>query len=257
MKSYNKLFSLEGKTAVITGGSRGIGKAIVNIFSKAGAKVVICSRKQDAVDKVAEDICEKGGTALPVAANISREKDRIRLIESAIEWSGGVDILVNNAGANPSFGGIEDLTESALDKVIDVNLKATLFLSQMVYKKYMRENGGVIINVSSIGGYRCLPGISGYNTIKAALNHLTSCMASEWGENGVRVNALAPGVIKTSFSKALWESPESKELIKKNPIQRFGEVEEVAGAALLLASEGGSYITGQTMVIDGGTMVKS
>jgi NAD(P)-dependent dehydrogenase (short-subunit alcohol dehydrogenase family) len=256
-KDINSMFSLKKKTAIITGASRGIGEEIAIVFAKAGARVVVCSRKQEAVDQVADAIIKNGGQALAVAANIADENDRENLVNKTMEWGGSIDVLVNNAGANPQFGGLADLTETAFDKTLDVNLKATLFLSQLSYKKWMKKNGGAIINVSSIGGLHCSTGINGYNVVKAALNHLTRCLASEWGRKGVRVNALAPGVIKTQFSQALWESPEFNAMIKQNPIPRFGEVEDMAGAALFLASDASSYVTGHTMVIDGGTLVKS
>ena len=251
------LFSLKEKVAIITGASRGIGEEMATVFAKAGARVVVCSRKQEAVDQVASAISKNGGQALAVAANIAEAGDRENLISKTMDWGGSIDVLVNNAGAYPQFGGLEDLTEAALDKTIDVNLKATLFVSQLAYKTWMKNNGGAIINVSSIGGLQCSTGINGYNVVKAALNHLTRCLASEWGRKGVRVNALAPGVIKTQFSQALWESPEFNTMIKQNPIPRFGEVEDMAGAALFLASDASSYVTGHTMVIDGGTLVKS
>lgn len=256
-KDIHLMFSLDKKTAIITGASRGIGEEIAKVFAKAGAQVVVCSRKQEAVDQIAAEIEKDGGKALAIAANIADENDRENLINKAMDWGGSIDILVNNAGANPRFGGLADLTENAFDKTINVNLKATLFLSQLAYKKWMENNSGAIINVSSIGGLHCSTGINGYNVVKAALNHLTRCLASEWGRKGVRVNALAPGVIKTRFSQALWESPEFNAMIKQNPIPRFGEVEDMAGAALFLASEASSYVTGHIMVVDGGTLVKS
>jgi len=256
-KELTSIFSLKGKVAVITGASRGIGEEIAKLFSRAGARLVICSRKQEDIDKAAEGIRKEGGEVLPIAANVAVAEDRENLIRSALDWGSRVDILVNNAGANPVYGGLADLSEVAFDKVIDVNLKSTLFLSQLAYNSWMKENGGVILNISSIGGVVCSTGINGYNIIKAALNHLTRCLASEWGRHGVRVNALAPGVIKTRFSKALWESQKFKEMIKQNPISRFGEVEDMSGAALFLASDASTYITGHIMVVDGGTLVKS
>jgi len=253
----SSMFSLQDKVAIITGASRGIGEDFAKLIAKAGAKVAICSRKQEAVDAVAETIRKEGGDVLPLAANIAEASDRENLVNATMDWGRRVDILINNAGANPQFGGLEYLSEEAFDKVIDVNLKATLFLSQLAYKMWMRENGGTILNVSSIGGLQCSTGINGYNVIKAALNHLTRCLASEWGQNGVRVNALAPGIIKTDFSKALWENPHFQSMIKQNPIARFGEVGDVTGAALFLVSDAAAYITGHTLVIDGGMLVKA
>jgi len=247
--------SLEGKTAIVTGASRGIGLEMARRFSAAGADVVICSRNQKAVDEAAADITADGGKVLPLAINVADERDRVRLVDQAMEWAGRIDILVNNAGANPTFGGLATLTEKALDTVIDVNLKATLFIAQRVFHAWMKDNGGVILNISSIGGKQCMPGISGYCTVKAALNHLGRCMAAEWGKYGVRVNTILPGIIKTKFSKALWENPKLQHEMASYPISRFGEVEDIVGAALLLVSEASAYTTGAEFVIDGGSLI--
>lgn len=178
------------------------------------------------------------------------------LVRSAMDWAGKIDILVNNAGGNPFFGPMADISESAWDKVFDVNLKASFFLSQLVYHAWMKDHGGVILNVSSAGGFQTMRGINTYNVAKAALIHLTRCLASEWGHNGIRVNALAPGIIKTQFSQALWDSPHSSGVIKSYPIPRIGEVNDITGAALLLVSDASSFITGHALVIDGGLLVK-
>lgn len=251
----NSMFSLDGKVAVITGASRGIGEEIAKVFSRAGARLVICSRKQEALEKVADTIRHDGGEVLAVPANVSAEEDRATIIDAAMEWGSRIDILVNNAGANPKHGPLAKLAESELDKVLDVNLKAPLFLSQLTYRSWMKANGGVVLNISSIGGFECFAGINGYNVVKAALNHLTKCLASEWGHEGVRVNALAPGLIKTQFSRALWEKPTFMKMIEHQPVPRIGEVEDLAGAALFLASEASSYITGHILIIDGGALV--
>ena len=251
------LFSLEGKVAVVTGGTRGIGEEIASIYAKAGAKVVICSRNQEAVGKVVEGMRQSGSEVLGMPVNVTLPEDRENLIRTAMDWGERLDILVNNAGANPKFGGLEDLVESEFDKVINVNLKASLFLSQLAYKMWMKEHGGVILNVSSIGGFRCATGINGYNVIKAALNHITRCLASEWGHKGIRVNALAPSLIKTDFSKALWTNPVFEKNIKLQPVPRIGEVDDLTGAALFLASDASAFMTGHVMIVDGGHMVKS
>lgn len=253
--SADRMFSLKGKVAIVTGASRGIGEEIAACFLQAGARVVICSREQAAVDATVQQIQKEQDTVLPLEINVADAADRKRLVAQTMQWGGRIDILVNNAGANPAFGGLEDLTESALDLVINVNLKASMFLSQLVFKAWMKESGGSIVNVSSLGGLQCIPGISGYCAVKAGLNHLTRCMANEWGKYGIRVNAIAPGIIKTKFSRALWESPKFEAMMEKNPISRFGEVDDIAGAALLLASDAASYITGHMMVIDGGMLV--
>ncbi|MFC1876707.1 SDR family NAD(P)-dependent oxidoreductase [Thermodesulfobacteriota bacterium] len=255
--AIDKMFSLEGKVAVVTGGTRGIGEEIACIYAKAGAKVVICSRNQEAVDKAVGRIRESSGEVIGVPIDVALPEDRERLIRTTMDWGKRLDILVNNAGANPKFGGLEDLVESEFDRVINVNLKASLFLSQLVYKMWMKDNGGVIINVSSVGGFRSAPGINGYNVVKAALNHMTRCLASEWGHKGIRVNALAPGLIKTDFSKALWTNPVFKKMIELQPVPRIGEVNDLTGAALFLASDSSAFMTGHVMIIDGGHMVKS
>lgn len=250
-----KMFSLKGKVAVVTGASRGIGLEIARCFSEAGADVVICSRSKDAIDAAAADIAKGGGNLLPLAVNVADQADRERLIDETMNWGARVDILVNNAGANPAFGGLEELSERALDTVINVNLKAALFISQLAFNKSMKAHGGVILNVSSVGGREFIPGIGGYCAVKAALNHLGRCMAAEWGKYGVRVNTLLPGIIKTKFSRTLWESPELEAVMRKNPINRFGAVDDIVGAALLLASGASAYMTGCEVVIDGGTTV--
>jgi len=250
------LFSLEGKVAIITGASRGIGEEIAKRFSKAGARLIICSRKMEALECAAEQIRKEGGDTRVIQADVTVPEDRERIIASAIEWGASIDILVNNAGANPKYGGLEDLSEKDFDQIVDVNLKAGLFLSQLAYKRWMKENGGVILNISSIAGWQCSTGINGYTVVKAALNHLTRCLASEWGHNGLRVNALAPGLIKTNFSRALWENPAFGKAIKRNPIPKIGRVEDVAGAALFLVSEAASYVTGHILVADGGMLVR-
>lgn len=254
-RDSSSMFSLEGKLAVITGASRGIGEEIAKIFSRAGARLVICSRKQEGVDRTADAIRKEGGEVLAVAANVSAGEERANLINTAMEWGSRIDILVNNAGANPKYGGLAKLSEAELDKVLDVNLKATLFLSQLAYSSWMKANGGVVLNVSSIGGFECYTGINGYNVVKAALNHLTRCLASEWGHDGVRVNALAPGLIRTQFSRALWENPSFMKMIENHPIPRLGEVEDLAGAALFLASDASSFITGHILIADGGALI--
>jgi len=253
----DKMFALKDKVAVITGASRGIGEKIAQVFAAAGARVVVCSRKADAVADAVERIRQSGGDALGVQTNVALPEDRDNLIKSALEWGKRLDILVNNAGANPRFGGLATLTESEFDKVIDVNLKASLFLSQLAYNRWMKDHGGVILNVSSIGGYQCATGINGYNVINAALNHLTRCLASEWGHQGIRVNALAPGLVKTDFSKALWTNPAFQEMIKSQPLPRIAESEDLAGAALFLASDASAFVTGHVLIVDGGSMVKS
>lgn len=257
MKKIIEMFSIKGKVAVITGATQGIGRAIAECFAQSGAKLVVCSRKQAAVDETVEFLKQKGAEVIGLSINVSSAKDRENLITKTIEWAGRIDILVNNAGANPKFGGLETLSEAEFDKVINVNLKATLFLSQIAYGLWMKDHGGVILNISSIGGLHCSTGINGYNVIKAALNHMTRCMASEWGKNGIRVNALAPGLIKTDFSQALWSNPKFQKDIEAQPVPRIGEVEDMAGAALYMVSEASGFMTGHTMILDGGKLIQN
>ncbi len=268
-KSIQSMFSLEGKVALITGASRGIGEEIAKVYALAGAKVAICSRKPEAIQAAAQriklDLVETfpagdvsrdlNNNILGLVANVFEPEDRRKLVEATMDWAGRIDILVNNAGANPSFGPLADLTEKAWDKVSEVNLKATLFISQLVYHAWMKNHGGVIINIASVGGYIATPGVSAYNVSKAGLIHLTRSLAREWGPDGVRVNAIAPGLIKTKFSQVLWDGPEGQGVIEKHPIPRFGEVEDIDGAALLLAAPASSFMTGHTLVVDGGQLL--
>ena len=251
-------FSLEGKTALIAGGSRGIGEEIARVFSLAGAKLVISSRRAEGIEAAAERIRQaSGGQVLAVASSITSEKDRRDLVDRAMAWSGRIDILVNNAGSNPASGPLADVAESAWDKIFDINLKGPFMLSRLVYHAYMKDHGGCIINTASVGGLRAGGSLtSAYGVTKAALIHLTHCLASEWGKNGIRVNALAPGLIKTRLSQALWQDPAREQRLATSPIARLGVVEDIGGAALLLASGAGSFITGHALVIDGGSMVR-
>lgn len=268
VKSIHSMFSLEGKVALITGASRGIGEEIAGVYLRAGARVAICSRKPEGVKDAAERIRllgmfpERGESPDPnkeqnvlgIVANVLLPEDRKKLVKAVMDWAGRIDILVNNAGANPSHTPLADLTEDAWDKVFDVNLKASLYLSQLVYHAWMKTHGGAIINIASIGGFLATTGINAYNVSKAGLMHLTRCLAREWGHDGVRVNAIAPGLIRTKFSQVIWDGPEGLKMIERQPIPRFGEVEDIDGAALLLASPASSFITGHTLVVDGGQL---
>ncbi len=249
-------FSLKGKVALITGASRGIGEGIASAYSKAGAKVVICSRKNRAIEEASRKIMESGGEVLGLAANVSASNDRARLIKDAMDWAGQINILVNNVGGNPHFGPLAELAESAWDKVMDINLKTSFIVSQSVYHAWMKDHGGTIINVSSVGAFETIVGINAYNIAKAALIHLTRCLAREWGPNGIRVNALAPGLVKTKMSQALWDGPLGVELTRSNPIGRIAEIDDIECGALFLASDASSFVTGHTLVIDGGQLVR-
>ncbi|MCP4682315.1 MAG: SDR family oxidoreductase [Desulfobacterales bacterium] len=253
-KDIASMFTLEGKTAVIAGASRGIGEEIARVFSLAGAQVVLSSRKEEGIKEATEKIKATGGEALSVVANISHMGDCEKLVRESMDWAGKIDILVNNAGTNPAWGPLEDVQELAWDKIFAVNLKGAFFTSQLAYKAWMKEHGGVIIHTASVGGFGTAHSMNVYNITKAAMIHMTKCMASEWKSQGVRVNAIAPGIIKTRLSQALWDNPDRQEAAEENPAMRLGDVEDVAGATLLLASDAGSYINGQYIIMDGGAM---
>ena len=248
-------FSLKGKVALVTGASRGLGECIAQTYAQAGAKVILASRKQEGIEAAAAKIAESGGEAIAAVANVSDADDRERLVDKSMKWAGRIDILVNNAGTNPAFGPLADVSESAWNKVFAVNLDAALFLSQLAFKSWMKDNGGSIVNTASTGAYQTSTFTGAYNITKAALVHLTSCLANEWGRFGVRVNAIAPGLVRTELSRALWESPEGAKRIKMFPIPRLGEVEDLAGVTLFLASDASAFVTGQTVVVDGGQLV--
>ena len=249
--------SLEGKVALITGGSRGIGKAIALTFADAGADIVISSRKQPALDKVAAEIRGMGRKALPVAAH-NRKPDELRLLMERVKADfGRLDILVNNAATNPVFGPLIDVEERAFDVIMDTNLKGYFLLSQMAAKMMIAQGGdGQIINISSIGGSSPDKGLGVYSISKAAVNMLTKVLAVELGDYNIRVNALALGVLKTRFSRALWDNELfMAEALKRTPLKRIAEPEEVARMTLALASGAGSFMTGQVIVMDGGLLI--
>jgi len=248
-----QLFSLEGKVALITGASKGIGQAIAEMYAAAGAKVVVSSRKQEAVDQVAKSITDKGGQAIGVACNVGEAQDVQRLIEKTLSTYGTIDILVNNAAANPAFGPVVQTEGSAFDKIININLKAPFELSKQVYPYLKEKKSGSVINISSIGGIRPEQGLGIYSVSKAALISLTKVMAKEWGDDNIRVNVICPGLIKTKFSEALWSNEKIMSMIMKmQSIKRAGTPEEIGALALFLASDSSAYCTGAVFTADGG-----
>ncbi len=249
-------FSLDGKVAIITGSSKGIGEAIARAFAENGATVVISSRKQEACDKVAETFNAEGLKAIAIACHVGNAEDRVALIEKTISQLGGVDILVNNAGTNPVFGPVEEASEAIFDQIFNINVKAPWDLANQCLKSMKERGGGSIINISSVEGELPEEGLGIYSTSKAAVSMLTKSQAKEWGKYGVRVNAICPGLIKTKFSAALWTNEQIMEEIKKtSPMGRMGEPDEIAGIALLLASDAGSFVTGSLFVADGGFLL--
>jgi dehydrogenase/reductase SDR family member 4 len=252
----NQIFSLEGKVALITGASKGIGEAIARFYAACGAKVVINSRKQEELDKVAEDIRSQGGECTGIAANAGDIAGCKSLIEKTVALYGGIDILVNNAATNPVYGPVLNAEEWAFDKIMNINVKAPFELSKMVHPIMKQRGGGSVINISSIAGITPDPGLGLYSVSKAALNMLTKVTAKEWGVDGIRVNSICPGLIKTKFSEALWQNENIlNHFVKKLPIARMGTVEEIAGLALFLASDASGYCTGGVYTADGGTTI--
>ncbi len=252
----NNSFSLEGKVALITGASKGIGEAIARNYANMGAKVVINSRKQEAVDAVANAINTEGGTAIGVAGQVGNMEDCQRLFDETMSAFGRIDIVVNNAATNPVFGPVENTDASVFDKIMNVNVKAPLELAKMCLPVMEKNGGGSIINVSSIGGLKAEQMLGIYSVSKAALISLTKVMAAEWGKYNIRANVICPGLIQTKFSQALWSNDKiMKHMLSQVPLGRIGQPEEIVGLALFLASEASSYCTGGVFVADGGYLV--
>lgn len=251
------LFDLTGKVAVITGSSRGIGRAIAEEMAAHGAKVVISSRKQDACDEVAAAInARHDGAAIAVASSLSSKESLQKLIASTRQTFGKVDVLVCNAASNPHYGPMATITDEQFRKTLDNNIVAKHWLIQLVVPEMLERRSGSIILVSSIGGLRGSEILGAYAITKAADIQLARNLAREYGPSNVRVNAIAPGLVKTDFARALWENPENlKSSTSSAAMGRIGEPREIAGAAVYLASDASSFMTGQTMVIDGGVVV--
>ena len=243
---------LEGKVALVTGGSRGIGKGIAQVFADAGARVMITSRKAEACEAAAKEI---GANVDFEPGHIGRLDDAERVISATLERLGGLDILVNNAATNPYAGPTIDVDLPRWEKTLQVNLTAPLVWTQLAWKRALQEHGGAVINISSVGGLGTNPILGVYDVTKAALIHLTKQLAAELGP-GVRVNAIAPGLIKTDFARVLWEEGRGDQVAKAYPLKRLGEPEDVAAAALFLADDNSSgWITGHTIVLDGGGLI--
>ena len=252
------LFSLDGKVAVITGSSRGIGKAIAERLAEHGACVVISSRKAEPCNAVAAAINAKhgAGRAISIPANISKKDDLENLVDSTIRQLGKIDVLVCNAASNPYYGPQAGIEDDQFRKILENNVIANHWLINFAVPQMIERRDGSIIIVSSIGGLRGSPIIGAYCISKAADFQLARNLAVEYGPHNVRVNCIAPGLIKTDFAKALWEDPEAlKKRTATTPLQRIGEPDEIAGAAVYLASPASSFMTGQSLVIDGGVTI--
>ena len=258
MAAEGTLFDLTGKVAIITGSSRGIGKAIAERMAQHGAKVAISSRKAGPCDEVAAEInaAYGEGTAIAVPANISSKEDLQRLVDETRKAFGKVDIVVCNAASNPYYGPMAGIADDQFRKILDNNIVSNHWLINMVVPEMIERKDGAVIIVSSIGGLRGSPVIGAYNISKAADFQLARNLAYEYGPHGVRVNCIAPGLIKTDFAKALWDNPETlKRSTSTVPLRRIGEPDEIAGAAVFLASAAGTFMTGQAIVVDGGATI--
>lgn len=260
MSLRDTLFDLSGKVALVTGSTKGIGKAIAARMAQHGAQVVISSRKADACDAVAAEINKAYGNgktvATPIPCNVSYKEQLEALVKGTREKLGKIDILVGNAAVNPYYGPSLKCPDDAFDKIMDVNIKSNFWLTNMVVPEMMERKDGAIIIVSSIGGLRGSTILGAYAISKAADLQLARNLAAEYGPYNIRVNAIAPGLIKTDFAKALWENPAIlNDRNEVTPLRRIGEPDEIAGAAVFLASKAGAFTTGQGFVIDGGVTI--
>lgn len=247
---------LEGKVAIITGASKGIGKAIAYAMGKAGAKVVVSSRKQEAVEEVAKEFQAEGIEAVGLACNVGNTEEIPAFLEKVNKAYGAIDILVNNAGTSLHFGPILDIQEWQYDKTFDVNLKGPFELSRQVHPFMKTRGGGAIINIASVEGQSPSHGLGVYSVTKASIIMLSKVCAQEWGVDGIRVNSICPGFIKTKLSKTMLENEQIyKMIMSKQAIKYDGKPEDIAGLSVLLASEAGAFITGSTFTADGGLTI--
>lgn len=248
-------FRLDGRVALVTGASKGIGEAMSRALAAAGAHVVVTSRRQESVEAVAASIRESGGQATGRALHMGRLDELAEAVGQIADEAGGLHVLVNNAAANPVYGPVEDTDEGAYDKIMDVNVKGPFLLAQAALP-HLKKDGGSIINVSSIGGRKPETGLGIYSVSKAALLSLTEVMGKEWGRHGVRANAICPGLIQTKFSEALWADDKTRERFTRHlPAGRVGQPEDLEGLTVFLASDASAYCTGATFTVDGGYLV--
>ncbi len=256
MNGTPDLFDLSGKVAIVTGSTRGIGFGIAQQFARRGARVVISSRKPDACEAARRSIAEAGGEAIAVPCNISYKEQLQALVTTTLAQYGGIDILVCNAAVNPYFGPLAGIPDDAYDKIMSSNVRSNVWLCNMALPEIAKAGGGACIIVSSIAGLKGSRMLGAYGLSKAADSQLARNLAVEWGPRNVRANAIAPGVIKTDFAKALYATPEiENQVIRQYPIGRLGVVDDVSGVAVMLASRAGAFVSGQTLVVDGGTTI--
>jgi NAD(P)-dependent dehydrogenase (short-subunit alcohol dehydrogenase family) len=250
------LFDLSGKVAVITGSSRGIGKAIAQQMAAHGARVVISSRKAEACEAVAAEITAAGGSAHAHACHVGHKAELQAMVDATVQRWGRIDIVVGNAAANPAFGPSIQIADEAWQKIIHTNVLSNVWLCNMTLPAMAQRRDGVVIIVSSVGGLVGSAHLGAYCISKAADMQLARNLAVEWSPHNIRVNCIAPGIIRTHFSRALWEEPQrAAAFARHNPLRRLGEPDDVAGVAVMLASRAGSFITGQTLVVDGGSLI--
>lgn len=255
------LFSLRGKVAVVTGGTRGIGRAIAEELGRAGAAVALCSRKRDACEAAQRELAGAGIDAMAQSCNVSRRDELQAFVDAVYARWGGVDIVVANAATNPYFGPLTSIADEAFDKIFTNNVKSVLWLAAMTLEKMAQRakdanRTASFIVVGSIGGLIANTVIGAYGVSKAADHQMVRNLAAEWGPRGVRVNAIAPGLVKTEFARALWEDPErSAARIAATPLRRLGEPRDIGGIAVFLASEAAAFVTGQCIVADGGVTI--
>jgi len=245
--------SLDGRVALVTGASRGIGLAIAHRIVDAGGRVVISSRSEDNLHAALATFADPQ-QVLTVAAHVGYSSSAARLVSTTVDHFGSLDILVNNAGTNPYFGPLVDIDEGRMKKTYEVNQASVLIHTAAAWRHWMRDHGGVVLNIASIGGLGPEPNLGWYNVTKAAVIHLTKQLAFELAP-GVRVNAIAPGVVRTELARALWQEHEA-EVVSHIPLHRLGEPDDIASVALMLISDASSWLTGQTIVVDGGTTIQ-
>jgi len=254
--NVENLFDLSGKTALITGASKGIGRAIAERMAEHGANVVVSSRKLDACEAVVKGIRDKGGEAIAVVCNIASKEALESLVAETRKAFGDIHVLVCNAAVNPHYGPSQDIPDSAFDKVMSSNIRSNHWLCQMVIPEMAARRDGAVIIVSSIGGLKGSTTLGAYAISKAADMQMARNLAVEWGPSNVRINTIAPGLVRTDFARALWENPAIYERAVANyPLRRIGEPDDIAGAAVFLASPAGAFVTGQTIVVDGGATI--
>ncbi|WP_417520481.1 SDR family NAD(P)-dependent oxidoreductase [Marinobacter sp.] len=252
----NPLFDMTGKVALITGSTKGIGRSIAEEMARLGAKVVISSRKAEACEQVANELKSQGFEAMAIPCHVGKKDDLQNLVNKTNEAWGTIDVLVCSAATNPVYGPTSEMTDEAWDKIMDTNVKGSFWLTNMVLPQMARQGEGAVVMLSSIAGIRGNTTIGTYGVSKAAEAALARNLAVEWGPKGVRINSIAPGLIKTDFAKALWEDPvRVKRAEDKTPLRRIGDPVDIAGLAVFLSTKASAYITGQTIVADGGETI--